>query len=169
MEKLIRTGCVFVAALLMVPPTLMAEDHSDEGHHHHHNNEIGFSAGYIYLHPEDDSAPGVHLHFMKRISGEGIGKNLGVGVGAEAVFADHLHYGLMGSFGIYPFRSLAVVISPGILFVEHHDEYEKRYSTHIEASYGFFAGEWEIGPVIGFARSEDDRHYMLGLHVGKGF
>jgi hypothetical protein len=29
--------------------------------------------------------------------------------------------------------------------------------------------EFEDGPVIGFAQSEDDRHYMIGIHVGRGF
>ena len=30
-------------------------------------------------------------------------------------------------------------------------------------------GEYEIGPVIGFPDSEEDKHYMFGLDFGIGF
>ena len=33
----------------------------------------------------------------------------------------------------------------------------------------FHSGEYEIGPVIGFPDSEEDKHYMFGLDFGIGF
>ena len=54
-------------------------------------------------------------------------------------------------------------------FVRHEGEWETEYTTHLEVSYGFMIGEYEIGPVIGYADSADDKHYMIGIHLGKGF
>jgi len=145
-------------------------DEHEEGHiNHAHAIEIGMSAGYVYLEPEDESAFGLDLHFIRRFQGESFKKYLGLGVGFETIFADHLHYNVMGSIAIYPYRNLVVILSPGIVFVEHHEELEKRYSTHLEAVYGFLFGEYEIGPVLGLAQAEDDIHYIIGIHLGKGF
>ena len=141
-----------------------------EGHiHHAHANEIGMSAGYVYLTPEDDSAFGLHLHFIRRLQGESFKKYLGLGVGFETIFAEHLHYNVMGSIAIYPYHNLAIVLSPGLLIVEHHKELETRYSTHLESVYGFLFGGYEVGPVVGLARSDGDMHYTIGIHFGKGF
>ena len=141
-----------------------------EGHiHHAHANEIGMSAGYVYLTPEDDSAFGLHLHFIRRLQGESFKKYLGLGVGFETIFAEHLHYNVMGSIAIYPYHNLAIVLSPGLLIVEHHKELETRYSTHLESVYGFLIGGYEVGPVVGIARSDGDMHYTIGIHFGKGF
>jgi hypothetical protein len=74
----------------------------------------------------------------------------------------------MGNVSIFPWRNLAVTLSPGVTFADHDGEWESGYTTHIEASYGFMVGEYEFGPIIGFADSADDIHYMIGIHFGKG-
>ena len=142
----------------------------EKGHiHHDHANEIGMAAAYAYMEPEGESAFGLHLHLMRRLQGESFKKYFGLGAGFETIFADHMHYNVMGSIAVYPYRDLVVVLSPGILFVEHNDELKERYSTHLEAVYGFLFGGCEIGPVIGIAQSGDDTHYTIGIHLGKGF
>ena len=144
-------------------------EHHEEHKHHSHANELGASLGYVYMDTEGESAAGLHLHYMRRLRGDGIQRHFGLGAGFEAILADHMHYNVMGSLGIYPYRALVLIISPGVLIVEHHDEFETRYSTHVEAAYGFTLGNFHVGPVIGFARSGDDTHYMAGVHFGKGF
>ena len=67
----------------------------------------------------------------------------------ETIFTEYTHYNVMGSVGIYPYRSLIMIISPGLLLVGHHEEYETRYSTHIGVVHGFMIGEFEIEPVAG--------------------
>ncbi len=106
---------------------------------------------------------------MKRLAGNESLENFAVGLGLERIFADHTHYGLMGSIGIFPWRDLVVTLSPGVTFADHEGEWETSYLTHIEASYGFMVGEYEVGPVVGFADSAEDRHYQIGIHLGKGF
>jgi hypothetical protein len=131
--------------------------------------EIGVSAAYVYLDAEGESAPGLHFHLMRRLEGEGITRHFAIGLGFEGIFADHAHYGIMGSLAFFPWRNLAITLSPGVTFADHDGDWESKYTTHIEASYGFMIGEYEIGPVIGYADSSDDRHYMIGIHLGKGF
>jgi hypothetical protein len=121
------------------------------------------------LQPEGESALGTHLHFIRRFRGEGIGRFLGLGVGFETIFADHMHYNVMGTVTIYPYKNLSVAISPGLLIVEHENEYETRYSTHLEVAYGFEVGQFHVGPVVGYARSGEDEHYFVGIHIGRGF
>jgi hypothetical protein len=54
--------------------------------------------------------------------------------------------------------------------MKNHQEGNKtRFLIHVDAVYEFPVGEWGVGPVVGFAQSGDDRHYMIGLHLGKGF
>ena len=121
------------------------------------------------MEPEGEYAMGTHLHFIRRLRGEGIRRFLGFGIGFETIFADHMHYNVMGTIAIYPYKNLSIAISPGMLIVEHHDEYDTRYSTHVEVGYGFDVGQFHIGPVVGYAKSGDDEHYMIGIHLGKGF
>ncbi len=142
-----------------------AHDHA----HHDHAFEIGLSTGYTYLDNENESAPGVHLHLMRRLSGEGFQRYFGVGLGLETIFAAHQHHAVMGSVAVYPWRSLVLTVSPGVVFADHDGQWEDEFAIHIEASYGFTWGEFEIGPVIGFSQADDDRHYMAGIHIGWGF
>jgi len=144
-------------------------DHADHRYHHHPSNEIGVSLGYVHLDHEDESAAGVHLHYMRRLEGEGVLEHLGLGFGLETIFADELHLNPMLTLGIYPWRGLSIGISPGIMIAEHDGENETRFSTHVEAMYGFHVGDFELGPVVGFAQAGDDRHLSLGLHLAMGF
>lgn len=164
--------CSSIVVHAQEPATL--EHHDDHDHiHHDHTAEIGLSAGYVYLEHDlehdKESAAGIGLHLIKRLGDGGMKQYLGMGAGFESIFAEHSHYNVMGAFAMFPYRTLAIVIAPGVLFAKHHEEWEQKYSTHVEISYGFFYSEFEIGPVIGFAQSGDNRHYSLGIHFGKGF
>jgi len=156
---------ITVLALGLCAQGAPADDHAD----HDHAFEIGVSTGYTYLDSENESAPGMHLHLMRRLPGDGLLSHFGVGLGFETIFADHLHHAVMGSVALYPWRSLVVTVSPGVVFAEHDGEWENEYATHFEASYGFEWGKFELGPFVGFSQADEDRHYMAGIHIGWGF
>ena len=175
MRKIQHSTNTWVLALIVLTCGLNAQgapadDHDSEGHApHDHGFEIGLSTGYTYLANEDESALGLHLHLMRRLSGEGFLSHFGVGVGFETIFADHDHHAVMGSVALYPWRNLVLTVSPGVIFADHDGEWENEYATHFEASYGFKWGKLEVGPFVGFSQGNDDRHYMAGLHIGWGF
>lgn len=165
----LRTRSLVVACLMVFILSRTSVVSSDGHDHHDHSIEMGVSVAYVYLDAEDASAPGLHLHLMRRLGGDGFLRHVGIGVGLEGIFADHTHYGVMLSIAIFPWRTLVVTLSPGLAFADHDGEWETEYVSHIEASYGFMVGEYEVGPVVGFADSPGDEHYMVGIHVGKGF
>jgi len=173
-SRLKRTTIVLAFIVLLHTSTSCCErmQHEHEfGEHrlHSHTFEFGVSTGFVRLEPEGESAVGTHLHLIRRFQGDALSRFLGLGIGFETIFADHMHYNLMGTVAIYPYKNFSIGISPGTLIVEHHDEHETRYSTHVEVAYGFEVGQFEVGPVVGYAKSGDDEHYMIGIHVGKPF
>lgn len=171
-----RTGLhtVFSAMLLVTSilsvfsQPLAAAPAGEEGHHHH-DREYGAGVGWIAMDPEEEEAVGVHLHFMNRLGEEGLAGYLGLGLGVEAIFAAEMHYNPMLSLGVFPIGDLRLTLSPGLQIARHEGEMEYNYSTHIELSYGFFYRGLEIGPVIGYAHSSEDKHYMAGIHFGRPF
>ena len=92
----------------------------------------------------------------------------GLGFGYEVIFSEHRHQNVMIQLGFFPWKGLAVTLSPGILF--HREEtVERKLSLHLEAVYEFHAGFFEIGPAVGAAVAGGDVHLTLGIHIGKGF
>jgi len=171
-KRRMTASSVFVSCLIAffaLPQSVLSADDHDHHNHHGHEMEVGISAAYIHLDAENESASGLHLHLMRRLKGGEFLQHFAVGLGLEGVFADHKHYSAMGSIGVFPWRNLVVTLSPGVAFADHEGEWETNYITHIEASYGFMVGEYEVGPVMGYAKSAEDRHYSVGIHLGKGF
>jgi len=167
-----RSGNAWIIVIIVLASGLVAQGaitQSEQNTHHDHTSEIGLSVGYTYLDGEDESAPGLHLHLMRRLPGEGLQRHFSVGLGVETIFAAHQHFGVMGSVAVYPWRSLVLTASPGVVFADHDGEWENEYATHVEASYGFEWRNFEVGPAIGFSQAVNDRHYMLGVHIGSGF
>jgi len=146
-------------------PAFCQETNIDEHHNHEMGElELGLSVGYAYLKEEKEEGVNLHLHLMKRLSGEGIKKYLSVGFGAETIFTDERHYGLMISLVAHPWRSLAVSVSPGVEWAKHDGEWESEYATHLEAAYVFEGSGFHFGPVIGYSKTQDDEHYTAGVH-----
>jgi len=131
--------------------------------------ELGLSAGLVHLDGENEDAPGLHVHLSKRLGQEGMVQYLSLGVGGEAIFADHDHYTLMLPFSAYPWRGLVLSVAPGIKWAEHDGEWESEYATHLEAGYALELGEYDIGPIVGFSSSSEEEHYMAGIHFGIHF
>ena len=140
-----------------------------EDEHFHPKGELGVSLACIDLVDEDEIAPAVHLHLLKRLCGSDFLERIGVGLGFETIFADHAHHTLMGGLVFFPLDHLAISVSPGIVWVNEEGGWENHYATHIEASYGVEIGKYEVGPVIGWAESDEGSHRMIGLHLGFGF
>ena len=118
---------------------------------------------------EDETAPSIHLHLVKRLHGSNLLERIGIGLGFETIFADHVHHTLMASLVFFPIDHLAISVSPGIVWVNEEGGWENHYATHIEASYGFRIGKYEVGPVFGWAESDEGSHRMVGIHFGFEF
>jgi hypothetical protein len=159
---------VFVlASLTLALLPLPAQIEEEEAHDH--ERELGLSISHVKLKAEKESAPAVHLHLLKRLDGSEFLERLGIGLGFETIFADHTHHTLMATVTFFPIEHLAISLSPGIVWADEEDGWENHYATHLEASYGFEVGEYEVGPVIGYADSDEGDHYMFGLHFGIPF
>lgn len=154
--------------LLLVPGVSPAEEHDHE-HHGHHMTEIGISLGAVWMSPETETAPGIHLHFMRVLGEEGPAGLFGLGAGVEVIFSEHRHYNPMIALGFFPWKKLAITFSPGILFAREEGETHRHFSFHIEATYEFEVGNFEIGPALGYSIAGEDRHVTLGVHIGTGF
>jgi hypothetical protein len=153
-----------VCFLFLFPSLLFSEDE-----HSHAERELGVSLAYVDLMDEDEAAPSIHLHLVKRLHGSDLLERLGIGLGFETIFADHAHHTLMASLIFFPIDHLAISVSPGIVWVNEEGGWENHYATHIEASYGFKIGKYEVGPVIGWAESDEGSHRMFGIHFGFEF
>jgi hypothetical protein len=169
MKKTGWTAWFLLAAACSPPagtPLYPAFPHDPAGPHHGPGTEIGASLAWVRLDTEGESAAGVHLHLMRRPGGGGAASRLGLGMGLEGLFGDHSHHGIMGSIGVFPWKGLALSLSPTCVLTDHGGKRESGYATHVEAAHGFAAGRFDVGPVAAVALSEEDRHYMVGLHVG---
>ncbi|MBN2200482.1 hypothetical protein JW777_00845 [bacterium] len=155
---------IFILSLLLRP----ASAHSGDSHGDH-SGEIGVSAGVVRLDDENRTGLNLHAHLSLKLSDHGRLSRFGIGFGFETIFAGHRHYGIMGSFIAQPFHALAISVAPGLILSDHGGGWETGYSTHIEMTYGFSAGDFEIGPFAGCAVSSGDRHYSAGLHFGTPF
>ena len=141
----------------------------DEEEQHHHAREFGISLSYVELIEEDETAPSIHLHWLKPLEGSESLERWGIGLGFETIFADHTHHTVMATLAFFPIDHLMLSVSPGVVFADEETGWENHYATHIELSYGFDVGEYEIGPVIGYADSNEGSHRMIGLHFGIPF
>lgn len=157
----------FVSVLLN---TGFGQSTEHESHHHADSEyELGISFGLSHLTDEGENALGSHIHLLRRLGSEELSEKIALGLGFEYIFTEHPHYSLVGTVSINPIWALIFDISPGILITEHEGSKEKQFVTHLELTYEFEYRNFGIGPVIGLGLSEDDNHYMFGIHIGKGF
>jgi hypothetical protein len=137
-------------------------------HHGHEVSglELALSTGYVRLVEEREDALGVHAHLLHRLGNDGLRRHLAIGLGAEYLFSEERHYALLFSLAANPWRGLVLAVSPGVQWAEHEGDTESAYSTHIEAAYVVPIGQYDLGPVIDYSWTGDERHYMIGLHLG---
>ena len=145
-----------------------ADDHK---HHQHaeNNYELGLSLGLVHLANENENSLNTHVHFLKRLGSENIYDRIFLGLGLEYIFSKHKHYSLVGTISINPILAFIFDISPGIIVIEHDGSNKIQFVTHLELTYEFEYKNFGFGPVIGIGLSNDDRHYAIGIHIGKGF
>ncbi len=176
-----------IMAVLMVSEAAFAAD----GHACHacaaDGIELGFSLGYVHLdedqehdeeselddngehdeeHETSDDGVALHVHLGKRMGEQGLLSHLSLGVAGEVIFAEHEHYALMGFASISPWRGLLLSVGPGVEWAEHEGEWKSEYSTHLEMGYVFDIGEWHIGPVAGYSKTNRGEHFSAGIHLG---
>lgn len=137
--------------------------HSDHGHSEW---ELGAAFGAVYLLGEKEVASGLHLHLLRRLE---FYEKLGIGLGFETVLDEHKHFSTGIVFKYEIWKGLNFLVSPGILFLKPHNEWEKQFSIHYELLYEFKVKGLHLGPVFDYSYSKNDQHLMLGLHVGYSF
>ena len=172
MDKRIKVAIRFIVLfnILFCGRTALAlEQEDNEAPHKAHEEssfELGLSVGYAYLKAEEDNAPALHAHLMKRLSDEGFQQYFSLGFGVETIFTDEKHYGAMVTMAVHPSENLIFSISPGVAWEEHNGETHSSYATHVEAAYVFETTHFHIGPVVGYSKTEEDEHYTIGVHIG---
>ena len=172
MNKRIKVviGFVVLVNIILCGKTALSSEHVDnEAPHKDHEEsgfELGLSVGYAYLKAEEDKAPVLHAHLMKRLSDEGLQKYFSLGFGIETILTDEKHYGAMVTMAVHPSENFIFSVSPGIAWEEHEGETKSSYATHLEAAYVFEASNYHIGPVVGYSKTKDDEHYTIGVHIG---
>ncbi|MFP4556795.1 MAG: hypothetical protein ACLFNU_07985 [Bacteroidales bacterium] len=156
---------VFVLFSTKIIAATPFDDHS--GHNHHHGEwEIALVGGGVFLFHEDELALGTHLHLLRSIDKV---KGLNLGVGLEAIFANHIHFSASIAAKYEFWKNFGILLAPGVQFVNHHNSWESAFSAHFELIYEFKVGRYHIGPAVGYSISKEDKHASLGLHVGYSF
>ncbi len=69
----------------------------EEQEDHHHGREFGISLSYVDLIEENETAPSIHLHWLKPLKGSESLERWGIGLGFETIFADHTHHTVMAT------------------------------------------------------------------------
>ncbi|MFW5657100.1 MAG: hypothetical protein ACOC0C_05730 [Bacteroidota bacterium] len=138
------------------------DHHPEENNHNHiHGSEIGFAIGAVALH--DELKPGFHLHYLRPFPGN---DHIRYGIGGEVVLDEHTHLTASAMLNFTLWRGLQFSLAPGILFLNHEEEWEKHFSTHLELFYEFEIKGIHIGPLLDYSISSAENHYMAGIHVG---
>ena len=160
---------LFIIGSVLFPLSLIAQDeheHADDEHHHHdQKNEIGGAVGIVFDLNEQATSSGFHLHYARMLPGKL--NRFGISPGVEFVFGEHQHYALHLMFLYRPTHGWWIGAGPGISYFGHDDEFEA--SGHIESGYEFDAGKIHFGPVLEYSWAKEDKHIMLGLHLGVPF
>jgi hypothetical protein len=164
--KLLAITFIVLISFYHIALALPGEEKQSNHHEHHHGNwEIGLVGGASYLLSENETAFGMHIHILRKISNS----RFSLGLGVESIFDEHKHLSasLIGKFDIW--KGLSILAGPGILFVDDHNGWEKSFSTHLELLYEFKVSHFHIGPTIGYSYSKIDQHLALGIHFGISF
>ncbi|VGO15869.1 hypothetical protein PDESU_04456 [Pontiella desulfatans] len=159
--------CLIICGFWASPSCFSQQVHDHDDHGHDTSGlEIGLSVGFVHLKEEGEDAAGFHGHVMKRLGSEGVWNKLAIGLGAEYIAAEEQHYAAMVPIAVYPWRGLMLSVAPGVLWAEHEGSMETEYTTHLEAAYLFEVGKYDLGPVVGYSKTSEESHHMIGLHFG---
>ncbi|MDH3948341.1 MAG: hypothetical protein OEU74_05205 [Gammaproteobacteria bacterium] len=164
----VKSLSLIVIALGGLCSTAFCQEKHNDVHSEHESGgmEVGLSVGYAYLKEDKEEGVNLHLHLMKRLSGEGLQKYFSIGIGAETIIADEKHYAAMFSLAAHPTRNLVLSVSPGVEWAKHEGKWESEYATHIEAAYIFEGPDFHYGPAISYSKAKDEQHYAIGIHIG---
>ncbi len=156
----------FLSILLLLGSEIFAQSHEEESDlhdcHDEHKNEFGVASTIVFL--EEESALGVHIHYVRSLEHS----RLGYGLGYERVFDDHGHNAIGFIAAYHPLEGLHVNLIPGLSF-EELDFTDAKFTYHVELAYSFDVGNVHIGPVVGYASDFEHFHSSVGLHLGYGF
>ena len=146
-----------------------AQDHDheqDENNSTHlHEWEIGGAVGIVYNVHESHTAPGLHAHLLKNI---GVEKRFGMGLGFETIIDEHQHFNFGIPLNYNTLKGFVFTITPGLLF-KKETNWEPGASVHFETLYEFMFEHFHIGPMLEIALSQNEVHFMLGIHLGLGW
>ena len=135
-------------------------------HNHEHNHEISIAIGIIPNHDEQENNIGLHLHYVK---GLGEHNQFGIGLSLETILDEHQHNSI-SLLGLYHFdNGFTIAYAPGILFTEHEQILETKFTQHFEFCYEFEYENFHIGPQFDIGFEQENIHFMLGIHLGLDF
>ncbi len=140
-------------------------------------NSIGFGMGMAHIISESEWAPAFHLHYSKCIDQK---QRFSIGIGMDLLMGDHKHTSATLAIEYSPLPGLSIGYGPGIVFSIGDDpepvspngtteDHRVHFSQHFELSYEFDLDFIQIGPMVEYEFSGDDKHIMLGLHAGISF
>lgn len=142
-------------------------DHNDHQHEEHmhlaHKNELAVAGTFVHFPDENETAFGMHLHYIRNIAN----LKFGVGAGFERILDDHGHNTIGLILSYRPVHALSLNLTPAVLFEDKAADY--RAALHFEIAYEFIAGPLHLGPIIDFGIDKEDYHVSAGLHMGFGF
>jgi len=140
------------------------DEHDHEMHDHSmHTSEIGIANSIVFFPSENETAYGLHLHYVRTLKHT----NFGIGIGYERIFDEHGHNSL-GIVGAYRgCKNFVFSLSPGVAFEDEHPS-ELNFTMHTEVSYDFSLKHIHLGPLVEFAVDKEDYHISFGLHIGFG-
>ncbi len=128
-------------------------------------NEFGTAIGPVIDVNEKRVGVGLHFHYIRMLKDKL--KSFGIGGGIETVFSDQSHYNVSVLFVYRPIHPLWISVGPGITYFDELDQ--TKFSVHLETGYEFDVNIVHIGPMIEYAFSANDHHFMIGIHVGFPF
>jgi len=150
--------------MLLITAPLIANEEGEETHHHNHRHELGLVNAPILFVKQNEIAYALHVHYTHFLENS----PLGIGLGYEIIFADHLHNSITVHMNYELLEHLNFDLAPGIVF-EGGNLGEINYTIHTELFYEFEIGDFHLGPSFEFAYDPEDIHLSVGLHLGYMF
>lgn len=162
-----------LVVLMLFPASVFSQEHD----HSHARNEIGISPGATYSPSHHNWGFGLHAHYFRTL---GDHSPWALGVSLEQVYAHGAHWTVSAGAKYTLFDKLNLAIMPGVTFFKHEDEHaheeghehtsKARFSVHLEVGYDLIHWKhFHLGPAIDYSWSNNDTHFMFGVHCAYGF
>ncbi len=161
---------IFILFFFTLPAIAWAQA-ADEHQHAHGRNEIGISPGAVYCLEHNEWGFGLHTHYFRTFSAH---SKWSFGGGFETVWTDGMHFTVGAGIKYQILETLSIAAMPGVTFLKHEEHGEEgfhaQFGFHAEIVYDIFHTEkFHLGPLLDYAWTNEDSHFMLGVHFAYTF